>query len=261
MGVNRGTAVIVAGLGLAGGVGYLWWRSRQSASKAATTTAATSTTGCTDSAGNSVACPDAGGVDQSGELSVIQTELETLATEEGDEDTGDSSTTTTGSTTATVVVPRVTGLSVTAAVAAIKRAGLVPGPQASKKTGTVTSQTPRAGAKVAKGSTVDIAVEAKAAGGGTGKPPAKAPAEPGDLRISGVNSGGFTAAWRKPAGATVYQFRITYQEKLVHSGSTPATRATVSGLQPDHTYTFHVKACNKSGCSSETNGPPVKTAR
>lgn len=266
MGLPPRTALIVAGVGLVGGLGYLWWRSRQAASQSASTTAPS--TGCTDSAGNSVPCPDSSGVDQSGELSVIQTELETLASEEGNEDTGTGTTTPgTGTTTTTVTVPKVTGMGAAQAAAAIKAAGLVPGPQASKS-GVVTSQTPGPGARVAKGSTVDIAVTPPKETGGkpptSGQPPVKggsAPAQPSGLQITDAGGTGFKAEWKRVTGASTYQFRITYQDKLVHSGTTPATSATVSGLQPDHSYTFHVKACNKNGCSAETNGPVGKTTR
>ena len=54
--------------------------------------------------------------------------------------------------------------------------------------------------------------------------------------------------------------RVTYQDKLV---GTPhivtGTSATISGLAPLRTYTFHVAAIGPGGTSSETNGPAVKT--
>jgi beta-lactam-binding protein with PASTA domain len=97
-------------------------------------------------------------------LSVIQTELESLlASQHADTDAGGGTTTTT-----TVTVPRVIGMSVAAADAAIKAVGLVPGAH-SDQVGTVNGQTPAGGAKVAKGSTVDLSVAGTGGGsrGGT----------------------------------------------------------------------------------------------
>lgn len=69
--------------------------------------------------------------------------------------------------TTTVTVPKVTGLTASAAVTALTAVGLVAGSEG-KNGGTaiVNSQTPGAGAKVAKGSTVDLGVVQSGGGGG-----------------------------------------------------------------------------------------------
>jgi Fibronectin type III domain len=85
------------------------------------------------------------------------------------------------------------------------------------------------------------------------------PAMPANVRATAETSSSVTLAWTASARATSYQIRVTYQDKLVTTGTSSGTTRTVSGLSPNRTYTFHVKACNASGCSSETNGPAVKT--
>lgn len=62
-------------------------------------------------------------------------------------------------TTGTATVPKVIGMTVTNADAAIRAVGLVPGAH-STETGTVNGQTPGAGTKVQKGSTVNLSVAA-----------------------------------------------------------------------------------------------------
>jgi hypothetical protein len=93
-------------------------------------------------------------------------------------------------------------------------------------------------------------------------PPAKktpAPAMPAAHETK-VTATSVTIAWDKVANATSYRVRVTYQSKLV---GTPhvvtGTSATISGLAPLRTYTFHVAAIGPGGTSSETNGPAVKT--
>lgn len=206
LGLRPRTALITAGLALGGALAYMWWRNRQAS--AAASTAATSTTGCTDANGNAVPCPDSSGVDYSGELSVIQTELESLlASQAGDTDT----------------------------------------------------DTDTQGANGANPPHVPP---------GSPKPKRKghAPSTPAGVTISGVTATGCHARWQRVQGATGYAYRITYQEP--RSGKTgvvkasPTTRATsvsISGLQPDRTYTLHVKACSSEGCSPETNGPAIHT--
>lgn len=93
------------------------------------------------------------------------------------------------------------------------------------------------------------------------KPPTKPPAEPTGIRATSVTATSVTLAWNGDANATSYRIRATYQGKLVQEKSFPGTPATVSGLAPDHTYTFHVAALNSVGTSAETDGPTVKTSR
>jgi hypothetical protein len=100
---------------------------------------------------------------------------------------------------------------------------------------------------------------------GGSAPPVKTAAKPKPAMPSGVHETKVTAtsvtlAWAKDPNATSYRVRVTYQGKLV---GTPhlvtGTSATVSGLSPLRTYTFHVAAIGPGGTSSETNGPAVKT--
>ena len=85
------------------------------------------------------------------------------------------------------------------------------------------------------------------------------PAMP-SARETKVTSNSVTLSWAKVPNATSYRVRVTYQGKLV---GTPhlvtGTSATVSGLSPLRTYTFHVAAIGPGGTSAETNGPAVKT--
>ena len=100
-GIDRRTATIF-GVALLGGVAYFLYKRKSSSSTAAN---ASSGTPCTDSAGNAgtydasgncVATTAAGaGVDYSGQLSVIQTELETMMAAQS----GDTAPDTTGTTT------------------------------------------------------------------------------------------------------------------------------------------------------------------
>lgn len=95
-----GTAVVV-------GVGWYWYKSRKSSSAAAAgsaSSAGTLTGECSDANGNPTPCEDMAGVDYSGQLSVLQTELESIAAAGGTgAATGAASST--GTTTTTTAVP------------------------------------------------------------------------------------------------------------------------------------------------------------
>lgn len=95
-------------------------------------------------------------------------------------------------------------------------------------------------------------------GTGTSKP--SVPKTPAGVKATKVTATNATMTWDKSAGATSYQIRVTYQDKLVRSGTASGTTRVVNGLTPDHTYGIHVKACNSAGCSSETD-TTVKTPR
>jgi Fibronectin type III domain len=86
------------------------------------------------------------------------------------------------------------------------------------------------------------------------------PPMPTGVHATKVTATSITIAWTKSPGATLYPIRVTYQDKLVRSSSTPGTSATIFGLSPNRTYTVHVKAQGPGGTSSETNGPAVKTS-
>jgi fibronectin type III domain protein len=92
-------------------------------------------------------------------------------------------------------------------------------------------------------------------------PATKPPAEPAGVRATSVTATSVTLAWNSVANATSYRIRTTYQGRLVKQQTAFTASATVSGLIPDHTYTFHVAASNSAGTSAETNGPAVKTPK
>jgi Fibronectin type III domain len=92
-------------------------------------------------------------------------------------------------------------------------------------------------------------------------PASKPPAEPANVHATSVTATSVTLAWNSDPGATSYRIRVTYQGNVVKEQTTSATSTTVSGLTPDHTYTFHVSAANARGVSAETNGPTVETSR
>jgi hypothetical protein len=95
----------------------------------------------------------------------------------------------------------------------------------------------------------------------TAKPPTKPPATPAGIKATSVTATSVTLTWDPVPNATSYRIRTTYQGKLVQEESVPGTSATVSGLAPDRTYTFHLAASNSAGTSAETGGPTAKTSK
>lgn len=209
---------LIGGAVILAAVGYLLWKRRQASS--AGSAAATSASAAT-------------GTDYGGELSTIQSELESLLAAEGNEPGGTSGggggTTTTGGPGSQPCPggfrwDPVQGKCVP---------GLGEGPVPSSGSGS--------------------------GGGGGGK---KAPGTPTGVHATKVTPSAVTLAWNKAPNATSYRLRATYQGRLVGSQQTVnGTAATVSGLHPDHTYTMHVAAVGPGGTSGETNGPAVKTSR
>ncbi|MGH3165995.1 MAG: fibronectin type III domain-containing protein [Trebonia sp.] len=92
-------------------------------------------------------------------------------------------------------------------------------------------------------------------------PPTKPPAEPTGIKATSVTPTSVTLAWNSDPTATSYRIRTTYQNTAVKVEDVSATTATVSGLDPDHTYTFHIAASNSVGTSAETGGPTVHTPK
>jgi hypothetical protein len=83
LGMNRQT-VVIFGVALVGAMAFLLWkRGRASSSTAAASGTQTGATGeCTDANGNPTPCEDMAGIDYSGQLSTIQTEVETIASQD-----------------------------------------------------------------------------------------------------------------------------------------------------------------------------------
>lgn len=110
----------------------------------------------------------------------------------------------------TTTVPNVIGKTVAAADTAIKAAGLVPGAH-STWTGTVNGQTPRGGAKVRKGSVVDLSTTGGPSGGGS----------------SGSGSTGYAniAAMEADWASTVADFKKLQTAKQVTTGTNAVAKA------------------------------------
>lgn len=186
----RTAAIAIGGSALVAG-GYLWWRKRQ---QAAAQPAATVATGCTDASGNAAPCPDSTGVDVQGQLSVIQTELESVL----------------------------------------------------------------AGQSSSAGSSSDTGSDS----GSDSDTSSGKPGPPAGLKVSSPTASGFKASWSAPTtgGKLVsYTYDVETSGKLVKSGPVVGTSVTVTGLKKSTSYTFFVRACNKSGCSAQISAT-IKTA-
>jgi PASTA domain len=156
------------GVALVGGAYLIYRRNQASTAAAATTTPTTDQT------------------DLQGEIATLQSEIADLqssaaqgtGTGTGTTTTGTGTTTTGGGTGTTpavqVTVPHVEGMGIDSAEAAIRAVGLVPRLNMTGiKGGTsyvISSQTPGAGKKVAKGSNVDLAAAKKPAAAKAGAP-------------------------------------------------------------------------------------------
>ena len=155
---------------------YLVKRHKNASAAASSTTAGSSctasdgSTGTYDANGNCVSSSTASSssTDYSGELSVIQTELEALLAGQGTASSSTGTTTTTSSTSGDVTVPNVVGQEAGTAHNTLVAAGLKPTALASQiPTDIVTSTAPAAGASVAKGSEVTIIASATGSGAGS----------------------------------------------------------------------------------------------
>ena len=227
LGMPRRTALIVLGVTVAGAAAYFLWKRHQSSASASSGAVSSTASG-------------GYGVDYGGELSVIQSELEDLLAASGQPATSGSGTGTgTGGSSGGSSGP-----------------GNCPG---GFTWNPVTSQ-----CEPAKGEQGTGGSSGGSSGGGTGtktqtKPK---PGTPAAVHATKTTSNAVTLAWAKAPNATSYRVRATYQGKLVGSQqSVNGTSATISGLHPDHTYTFHVASIGPGGTSAETNGPAVKTSR
>lgn len=216
--------MIAGGVILAAAVGYFLWK-RHTASTGASSGAASSTA----SGGY--------GMDYGGQLSVIESQLQDLLQAEGNEPggggTGGGSSG--GGTGGGSDQPCPGGFTRNAAGDCVPGKGEQPAP----------------GGGSPGGGGVGVKTQAK-----------PKPGTPTGVHATKTTSNAVTLTWNKAPNATSYRVRATYQGKLVGSQQTVnGTSATISGLHPDHTYTFHVAAVGPGGSSGETNGPAVKTSR
>ena len=209
----------VGALALAGGLGYFWWKNRSSTASSSTTASGTSSS------------TDASGIDYSGELSVIQSELESVLAGQGG--TGTSGGTSGGGG----ISGTTSGTTGSSGSGGTSNGGSTPPP--SGGTGTVPPP--------------------DSVPPGTGKP--APPPAPAGVKVTRKTATQVGLAWTPDAGATDYRCRVTYQGKLVASKTARTPAITIDGLTPDRTYTFHVAATNAGGTGPETNGPAVKTSK
>lgn len=153
-----------------------------------------------------------------------------------------------GGTQPKVTVPKVTGMTNTAASAALRAVGLVPGSEW-QVTGIVNSQTPGPGTKVPKGSTVNLGV----AKGTTPPPGHKGPTAsvPTGLVITERHSTSLAVKWNRSKNATGYHVLCTDAgtKAVKGEGTIPAaqTTHTFTGLTPSHSYVVDVWAEPEAG--------------
>ena len=189
-----GVAVVFAAA-----IGYILYRRSQAGAAAGTAAAGTTGSECTDASGNSVPCDQA---DLSGELSALQTELETLMASQG---AGG------GSGGGGIVTPVDTGTG---------PAG-TPAPATSSSTPTTST-----------GATTTAAA-AKTAGAVTGLKPSA---------VTKTSFKASWTAASNAAGGYQYTVRDLASHTQVKQGITKATSVTVSGLKPGTDYNFGIQA-------------------
>jgi Fibronectin type III domain len=221
LGLKPRTALIAGAVIFSAAVGYILWRRHQAAAQPTVTSSSASASGS--------------GIDYGGELSVIQSELEDLLAAEGQESSSGSGSGGGGTGSGT------------------GGAGNCPG---GFTWNPATQQ-----CEPAKGEQGVPGTSGGGGGGGVGTKTQAKPGVPTGVHATKTGANSVTLAWNKAPNATSYRVRVTYQSKVVTSASSNGTSVTVSGLTPDHTYTFHVAAVGPGGTSAETNGPAVKTAR
>jgi hypothetical protein len=192
--------------------GVIIWRRHAAAAAGPASSASSGAGDCTDASGNSVPCDQA---DLSGELSALQTEIETLMAQEGSAGgAGGGGTVPSGGGTGT---------------------GSGTGSSSGSSSGTGTTSS--SGSSSGTGTTT------------TGKK--TAPTQVGGVRSTKVTPTSVTIAWTANPAATSYRIRVTYQSQLVKQQAATGTSATISGLTPDHTYGIHVAGVNSAGTGPE----------
>lgn len=156
----------------------------------------------------------------------------------------------------TVTVPKVTGMTASAAKTALEAVGLKAGSWgANGGTQIVNSQTPGAGAKVAKGSTVDLGLAKPTGNGGGGK---SVPAPTG-LVVSARSAHSARIKWNRVSGATGYRVKATDMASKKPAGEAGVGSSVLTyafgNLQASHSYVFDVWALPGPG-----NGPHAEVS-
>jgi len=241
-GLTRNQWLIVGALAV-GALVYIVWKKRSQSSAAAP--ASSTASECTDANGNSVPCDQS---DYSGQLSALQTELESLLAAEGQSAAaGGTTTTSTGGTTST----------------GAPTGGGSPATYTWYENGVEQQGTAAqmAAAYAATGTNAGQVVP-----GGTGTPAAstttaaKTLPAPSGVHSTKVTTSSITVAWTAVPGATGYRIRVTYQSALVSTQQVTGTSATISGLTSDHTYGIHVATVNAAGTGAEGD-TDIKTSK
>lgn len=146
--------------------------------------------------------------------------------------------------TTMVTVPNVKGKTATAAVAALQAVGLKAGSEGAKGgTGIVSSQTPGAGTKVAKGSTVDLGL----AKGGTG---GKSVGAPTGLAVTDKSGHSLRVSWKRVSGATGYHLVLTEigtANRVPQDVGAGTATAVFTNLKGGHHYSVSVWAEPEGG--------------
>lgn len=205
LGVPRTTFFIALGGAVVVGLAFYWWRNYQAGKQTAATNAASTT--------------DTGNVDTSGQLSTIQTELETLLEEEG-------ATTTAGSGQATG-----------------NGGGWSGGYGGSGSSGGSGSGVNGNGTPSGAGSTGSTSSGSTSSG--------SKPAAPSGGHVISVNNTGAHIGWNAN-GATKWSVKLTGPGKLNgFTNTVTSPQATYSGLESGHTYTATVTPLSATG----TPGP------
>lgn len=83
--------------------------------------------------------------------------------------------------------------------------------------------------------------------------PTSAPPTVGGLRSTGAGATNVQLAWNPSPGATSYQVRVTYQNKVVKTFMTNGTTYNATGLSPNRTYGLHVVAINGNQWAPEAS--------
>lgn len=219
LGMNR-TTVIIFGVVLAGAVGWFLWKRHQASTAAAapaTTGPANASGDCTDASGNSVPCDE----DFAGQLSALQTEVESLLGE-GAGVTGAAGGGSAGGSTGTTGTTGGDGTADTT------------GATGTTPTSTTTTTAPASPAAAA--------------------PKATVPTQVTGLHATTVTQTSIGLAWTKATRATSYQVRVTYQSNVVGTHNLGNVNSyTVTGLTRNHTYGLHVVAINSAGQAPEAS--------
>lgn len=244
LGVPRTTFYLAVGGAVIVGLAFYWWRNYQAAQQSASTASTTGTTGT--------------GVDYSGELSTIQTELEALLQQEG--------VTTTGTGTTGSGGGQSWGNGGGWSGGGGSGSGGDYGGSSSDNSGSSSSGS-SSGSSSNSGSSTAV--------NGAGSPPvtssgsssttttastaSKAPPGPTGGRVVSVNNNDATVAWNAN-GASKWNLKITGPGAINgHTATVTSPQGVYSGLEAGHTYTVTVTPLSSTGVAGPSGNITIKT--